>query len=232
MKITRKQTVLAISVGVLCVLVGYGVWLALPRLFNPYAGMKTTLEVQMDDATRMLVQQRLATAQSSIAASQKAGEKTDMNSYLVIAENQHMLGDLIASREAYETYLELNPISYVAWNAYASLLETMGDIENAGVAYQRAISELRTEEEYYRDYAEYLAANYPEHEDWYKQVLDDAFENIGQTPWTMIALGDWFFAHNDCQLGHDHYSVAKTLSPDNENIVTDAKEKYAACTAK
>ncbi|MFA6017630.1 MAG: hypothetical protein WCT28_03040 [Patescibacteria group bacterium] len=232
MKITRKQTVLSISIVVICVLVGYGVWLVSPRWFNPYYGMKTTIEVQMDDATRTLVQQRLAMAKSSIVASEKAGEKVDMNSYLVIAEHEHMLGDLVASRKAYETYLDLNPVSYVAWNAYASLLETMGDIENAGVAYQRAISELKTEEEYYRDYAEYLAENYPEHEDWYKQVLDDAFENIGQTPWTMVALGDWFFEHHDCELGHDHYSVAKTLAPESESIAVDAKEKYAACTAK
>lgn len=228
MKITRKQAVLGVSLVAVLALLAVGAVQMFPRLIDPYAGMKTTLEVQMDDATRLLVQQKLETARASIAAAQQAGEEFDMNLYLAIAEQQHILGDLIASREAYEAYLELNPASYVAWNAYGTILEIMGDYEKAGPAFEKAIDGLKAQE-FFRDYAEFLAAHYPEKETEYKAVIDQAYEALGQTPWTMQVLGNWYFAHNDCVLGRDHYEVAQALDPDNTNITLDAEEKYDAC---
>ncbi len=230
MKITRTQAVIGVSMIAVLALLIVGVIQMFPRLIDPYAGLKTTLVVQMDDATRLLVQQRLETAKASLAASEKAGEEVDMNLYLTIAEQYHILGDLIASREAYETYLDLNPASYVAWNAYGSILEIMGDYEKAGPAFAKAIDGLKAQE-FFRDYAEFLAAHYPEKEMEYKAVIDQAYEHLGQTPWTMQALGDWYFAHNDCVLGRDHYNVARALDPENTNLQLDAEEKYDACRA-
>lgn len=228
MKITRKQAVLGVSGVAVLALIAFGAVQLFPRLINPYAGMKTTLEVQMTDATRLLVQQRLETAQASISAAKQAGEEFDMNLYLTIAEQNHILGDLIASREAYETYLELNPASYVAWNAYASILEIMGDYQKAGPAFQKAIEGLKAQE-FFRDDAEFLAAHYPEKETEYKAVIDSAYEHLGQTSWTVQVLGDWYFVHNDCELGRDHYEVALALDPENPNLPLDAQEKYDAC---
>lgn len=228
MKITRKQAVLGVSAVAALALLVVGTIQLFPRLINPYAGLKTTLDVQMEESTRLLVQQKLETAKASIAASEKAGEEVDMNLYLTIAEQYHILGDLIASREAYETYLSFNPASYVGWNSYASILEIMGDYEAAGPAFEKAIEGLKAQE-FFRDYAEFLAAHYPEKEAEYKAVLDSAFEHLGQTSWTMQVLGDWYFAHNDCVLGRDHYEVAEDLEPDNANIPLDAEEKYDEC---
>ncbi len=228
MNITRKQAVLGVSAIVVLVLLAVGVTQLFPKLLNPYAGLTTTIDVQMDESTRLLLQQRLETAKASIAASEQAGEKVDMNLYLTIAEQYYILGDLVGAREAYEAYLELNPASYVAWNAYGSVLEFMGDFSAAGPAFQKAIDGFKIEE-YFRDYAEFLAAHEPEKEAEYKAVLDSAFEHVGQTPWTMQALGDWYFAHNDCALGRDHYEVAIDLEPENQNISLDAEEKYDAC---
>jgi tetratricopeptide (TPR) repeat protein len=229
MKITRKQAVVGVSLVAVFALLAVGAVQMFPRLIDPYAGMKTTLEVQMDDATRLLVQQKIETAKASIAASEKAGEEVDMNLYLSLAEQYHILGDLVASREAYETYLDLNPASYVAWNAYGTILEIMGDYEKAGPAFAKAVEILKTQE-FFRDYAEFLAAHYPEKETEYKAVIDQAYEELGQTPWTMQVLGDWYFAHNDCVLGRDHYEVAQALDPENTNITLDAEEKYEECT--
>ncbi len=229
MNITRKQVVIGLSSLAVLAIIGVGVLLRFPQILDPYAGLTKTLDVQMSDATRLLVQQRLETTQASIAASQSAGEEVEMNLYLTVAEQYYILGDLVASREAYETYLEMNPISYTAWNAYASVLEFMGDYDTADLAFRQAIDG-RKMEEFYRDYAEFLAAHYPEKTEEYKAVIDDAYTNLGQTTWTMQVLGDWYFANNDCRLGRDHYEVAQALDPSNTNITVDADEKYERCS--
>lgn len=229
MKITRKQVVISLSSLAVLTLIGVGVLVRFPQILDPYAGLTKTLNVQMNDATRLLVQQRLETTQASIAASQSAGEEVEMNLYLTIAEQYYILGDLVASRQAYETYLEMNPIAYTAWNAYASVLEFMGDYDTADLAFRKAIDG-RKVEEFYRDYAEFLAAHFPEKSAEYKAVIDNAYENLGQTTWTMQVLGDWYFARHDCVLGRDHYDVAQALDPENTNIPLDAEEKYEACT--
>lgn len=235
MKYTRNHVVIAVSVIVVLLLAGFGVWKAFPRLFDKYAGLKLTMEVQMDDATRTLLQGRVATAQAALDASIKNGDKLEMNSYLVIAENQYILGDLVKSREAYETYLGLNPISYVAHNAYATVLEAMGDYEIAETEFKTAIT-LNSTEEYHRDYVEFLTTHYPERTEDYKQAIDAAYTALGQTTWTMITLGDWDFAHGDCDQGVQHYAVAKTLTKDSQElgaqIAADSAEKNAVCTAK
>jgi len=235
MKYTRNHAVIAVSVIVVLLLAGFGVWKGFPHLFDKYAGLKLTMDVQMDDATRTLLEGRVATTRAALDASQKSGAKVDMNSYLVIAENEYILGDLVKSREAYETYLELNPISYVAHNAYASVLEVMGDYPLAESEFKTAIT-LSSSEEYYRDYAEFLAAHYPERTEDYKRVIDDAYTALGQTTWTMLTLGDWDFSHGDCDQGVRHYAVAKTIAKESAEIVAqiaaDSAEKYAACTAK
>jgi tetratricopeptide (TPR) repeat protein len=228
MKCTRKQIALVISGVVGLGLLGYGIVRIFPRITDPYAGLVTTMDVQMDDATRNLVRQRLATAKASIEASIKAGEKVDMGLYQAIAEQYLLLGDLASSREAYEVYLEKNPISYTGWNAYGDVLEYMKDYDHAGIAYRKALEYAQTEE-LYRDYAELLQRYFPEKKTEYKAVLDDAFAHIGQTLWTMTALGDWYFAEGDCALGRDHYDVAHTLAPDNTAIVEDAKTREREC---
>lgn len=235
MKYTRNHVVIAVSVVVVLLLAGFGIWKGFPRLFDKYAGLKLTMDVQMDDATRTLLEGRIATTQAALDASIKNGDKFEMNSYLVIAENQYTLGNLVKAREAYETYLKLNPVSYVAHNAYATVLEVMGDYEAAEPEFKIAITQSPSEE-YYRDYADFLVAHYPERTADYKQVIDDAYAALGQTMWTMLALGDWNFDHGDCSQGMQHYTVAKTLAKDSPEIAAqiaaDASERYILCTAE
>lgn len=228
MKCTRKQLVLTISAAVILAGVGYGITRAFPELLDKYAGLTTHIDVQMDEATRNVVRQRLAAAQASVAASEKAGEAVDMGLYMTIAEQQFLLGDLVSAREAYETYLKLNPISAVAWDSYGAVLEYMNDYDRALYAYGQAIENGKSED-YYRDYSDLLLAHFPDRETEYKAAIDDAFTNLGQTTWTMTALGDWYFAHGECDLGRDHYEVAHALAPDNASLVTDGEEAYRAC---
>ena len=212
-RFSRKQVVIGVSILVVLLAAGYVFWQKEGRRFtDPYYGLVTSITVQMEDSTRTLIQQRLALAQASLSAQNASGEEVDTQLYLVIAENEKMLGDLVASREMYEMYLDLMPTSYVAWNSYT-----------------RALELLKTEE-YYRDYVEFLKLYYPERRDDIKSLLDDAYENVQQTPWTMTALGDWFFETGDCDQGKAHYDVAIALSPeDSVNLKKDQQELLNIC---
>ena len=228
-RFSRKQIVLGVSILVLLGLATYGLWQKEgKRFFDPYYGLVTSLNVQMDDSTRVLIQQKLATAQASLAA-QQSGTDVDTQLYLVIAENEKLLGDLIASRQMYETYLGAIPTSYAGWNSYAKLLELMKDLPNAEIAHKKTIEVLAVEE-YYRDYVDFLQANYPDRRADVKVLLDESYTKFLQTPWTMFALGDWYFETGDCSQGKAHYDVAIALSPsDAVNLKKDQQEKLAEC---
>jgi len=226
---SRKQGVIAISILVVLVLGGYGLYTQWPKLTDPYFGLTTHIDVQMDDSTRTLIQQRIVTAEASLAAQEKSGGEIDAKLYLTIAENQKMLGDLVASRKMYEKSISLNDKAYVVWNSYAKVLELMNDLPNAEKAFKKALDLLKIEDNY-RDYAEFLQAHYPDRRTERKAILDEAFATVGQTQWTMIALGDWFFETGECDQGKAHYDVAKTLSSgDTTNLVKDQQEKFAIC---
>lgn len=228
-KFSRKQVVIGISILVVLGLSGYGLYTQWPRLTDPYFGLTTHIDVQMEDSTRTLIQQRIATAEASLAAQEKSGGEVDTKLYLTIAENQKMLGDLIASRQMYEKSLALNDKAYIVWNSYAKLLELMKDFPNAEIGFKKALDLLKIEENY-QDYVEFMQLHYPERRTEIKALLDEAFVALGQTPWTMIALGDWFFETGDCDQGKAHYDVAMTLSPNRaEGLKRDQTEKLEVC---
>ena len=229
-RFSRKQVVVGVSILVVLLAAGYMFWQKEGRRFtDPYYGLVTSIDVQMEDSTRTLLRQRLATAEASLVAQESAGGEIDKQLYLVIAENEKMLGDLVASREMYETYLDLMPTSYVAWNSYAALLELMKDYPNAEAGYKKSLDLLKTEE-YYRSYIEFLKLHYPDRRDDVKALLDDAYKTLLQTPWTMTALGDWFFETGDCDQGKAHYDVAIALSPeDSVNLKKDQQELLNIC---
>jgi tetratricopeptide (TPR) repeat protein len=229
MQISRKQTVLFISLAVLVALAAYGVWRYWDRLTDPYYGLTTTIDIQMEESTRTLIRQRLATAEASIAAAEKSGQTPDEALYSVVAESRYFLGDLIGAREAYEGILDRDPNAYKTWNSYANILERMGDLEHAENAYSTALFLSKTEE-YYRDYIEFLQAYYPERGADIKRTIDEAYTNLGQTTWTMVTLGSWYFSQGDCEQGKEHYTVAKNLGAENsETIAKELQEKYTAC---
>lgn len=229
-RFSRKQVVIGVSILVVLLAAGYVFWQKEGRRFtDPNYGLVTSIAVQMEDSTRTLLQQRLATAQASLATQKSTGADIDKQLYLVIAENEKMLGDLVASREMYEAYLDLVPTSYVAWNSYAALLELMRDYSNAERGYKKTLEILKTEE-YFRSYVEFLKLHYPDRRDDVKALLDDAYKTLLQTPWTMIALGDWFFETGDCDQGKAHYDVAIALSPeDSVNLKKDQQELLSVC---
>ncbi len=179
---------------------------------TPNAGLTLWRETQMDDATRSLFSQRLATTQAAIAAKQSAGEVIETDLYASLAFDAYVLGDLAVARAAYEHMLNENSLYSVAWNEYAKVLDDMGDYQGAESAFLQAI-ETGKLEQYYISYVEFLQHRFPERDEAVKIVLEQGVIAVGQKQLLMVHLGDWYAEHGDCDRAIAHFNVAKTLNP-------------------
>ncbi|MFA6131268.1 MAG: tetratricopeptide repeat protein [Patescibacteria group bacterium] len=236
----KKRRLFAYGI-LLLILILVGTFAVLDKVSNSpsikYHGLNLTSEVEMDDATRTLLENRLSTEQSALASQIEAagGKNTDAdlvdwNLYELIAWDAYMLGDLVTAREIYEAYFELNTINNTAWNNYGNVLEYMGDTEKALDAYYQALT-LSPMEEYYRDYLNLFSQD---NEDGAKDqeilaILQDGVNRAGQTSWFMVMLAEWYLEHGDCESGLDHYEVAKSLDPENETLLADIATAEARC---
>lgn len=180
---------------------------------DPYAGLTLVRETQLDDATRSLLNQRIATTRASITAKQSAGEEVPTELYESLAFDSYLLGDLVAARESYEVVLNDSPMYYVAWNSYGNTLDAMGDNDAADRAYQQAIELAPNVEEYYIDYARFLGSNFDDRDEEQRVVLEQGVKVIGQTTAFMDALAEWYTLHGDCTRAVAHYEVVRTLNP-------------------
>ena len=189
---------------------GWGLWLA---AHDPYAGLTLTRETSVDDATRALLEQRIATTRASITALESAGEDVPVEMYESLAYDSYLMGDLVTARENYEIILNENPLYYVAWNSYANVLDVMGDYANADHAYLQAVEHAVDIDEYYLDYAKFLGARYTDRDEDQRLVLEQAVKVVGQTSALMVALAEWYTEHGDCDRAIAHYQVARTANP-------------------
>lgn len=196
---------------------------------DPYAGLTTTFEIEMDEATKSLIDSRLSTTLAAIDAAKKSGEEVDANLYQSASVDFYLKGDLVNAREYLETYLAINPLSYIAWNNYGDVLEKMTDYVGAEKAYRKAIEIQGGTEEYYRDLYNLISVHYPERKTEAKQVLELSVDKVGQTNWNMIMLGRWYAVARDCDKAEAHYKVAKSLAPENVSIADEYKEVVKEC---
>ena len=91
--------------------------------------------------------------------------------------------------------------------------------------------QIKPAEEYYRDYIVLLDRYYPEGErdDDELAALKAGVAEVGQTPWFMVNLGDWYYEHGQCDDAETHYEVAMALAPDIESIKEDYEIVRARC---
>lgn len=213
---------------VIVVMASYGFWLAgLP--VNPYKGLVTTIEVDLEEATREYFEQRMTTTLAAIEATEDAGGDIDLNLYLSAASDAYSLGDLVTAREQLEKQLAVNSINYVAWNNYALVLEDMQDWEAAEAAFIKTIEVGQGVAKYYEDYADFLLDHFPERRDDLKTVYEEDLLRRGQTVWNMTGLGDWYVAEGECDKAVDHYEVAVVLLPDNQALKDDLESLKRNC---
>lgn len=228
MKLARTHVIKGMVSLVVIGLAAYGVYHFWPQLTDPYYGLQKTFEVQMTDEQRATIEQRIAVTKASIAAAEEKGEEVDLDLYVSLASDSLFLGDLVASREYTELALKGNAINPATWNNYGSVLERMGDYAKAKEAYATAIA-TDANEEYYRDLITLIEKHYPEQLDSVETLLQSAVDELGQTPWLMVKLSQWYENKGDCQRAQAHMKVAKTLDPDNEAIATEYDRVLAEC---
>lgn len=205
---------------------GYGLWSSLAIKTD---GLVTFKEIELDEATRNYFTQRLAIDQAAIEAAKKSGGEVDLNLYLAVASDAYSLGDLVTARTALEAQLAGNALNYSAWNFYGTVLEDMTDYDGAKDAYKKAIDSQAAIEEFYRDYINLLVAHFPGSEQEVKSILELSIKERGQTTWNMVELGDWYREAGDCSQAIEHYTVAVSLSPDNQTIKDDLAELRKTC---
>ncbi|MBI1907960.1 tetratricopeptide repeat protein [Candidatus Uhrbacteria bacterium] len=225
---TRRKVLLGVAGVVVAAALAVGGYLLWQKNADPYAGMTLWRETQIDDATRALLEQRIATTEASIAVQEAEDGAAEADLYLSLANDAHILGDLVKTREALEKLLNENPIMHAAWNMYGNVLSRMGDLEPAEKAYLEAI-EINPSAEYYMDFVTFLDKYYPERDEEMLLTLEHAVAVLGQRSEFMVALAEWYRSHSECAKAIDHYKVAQTLSPENTAIADDLAATRATC---
>lgn len=228
MKLARTHVIKSVVSLVVVGLATYGVYHFWPQLTDPYYGLQKTFTVQMTDDQRATIEQRMALTKASIEATEATGGEVDLDLYISYASDSLFLGDLVTAREYTELALKGNSLNPATWDTYGSILERMGDYAKAKEAYTTAITN-DSAEEYYRDLVELIENHYPDQVDSIEALLLAAVDDLGQTPWLMVKLGEWYEAHGDCTRAKAHLKVAKTLSPDNQAIADEYTRIATTC---
>lgn len=225
----RKKLIFGALLLAIVALVIYGIVAAAMRYedAHKYDGLTLTEEVEMDDATREQVTRRMAVTRSALDIARENNEDPDLNLYMVYAFDASLLGDLVLARETYEEFFEYNAINGAAWSNYGRILANMGDDELALNAFAQAIT-LEHKEADYRSSYELLRERFEKHAEA-KALLEEAVQYIGQTPWLMVALGEWYREQGDCAQAIAHYEVAVSLTPENIGMQQDLNALRTTC---
>ncbi len=202
-----------------------------------YNGLVTKVEVQISDENRTLLEQRVAVNKAAIAGSEGAGQDFDEQLYLQLANDARQLGDLITAREAQEEVLNHNPINLTAWINYGRTLMMMQDYVEAESAFRQVLKLGGGSEAAIRDLYDAVDKQNGDgsRTDELRRVLEVGVEGAGQTPWFMIALGDWYANAGECDKAKDHYLVAKGLvsAEEQKQMIAEAIDAISTtCTAK
>lgn len=189
----------------------------------------TQAEVDLDETTRYYFENRIAVGEAAIKAREEVGQE-DLLILFAIASDASFVGDLEKARTNYEAYLQVNPINYTIWTNYAGVLEDMGDVDGAELAYLQAIDIAATEDHFGR-YLRFLKYNYQDgsRDEDILATLELALETFGQKEWIMMDLGEWYEDHGECTRAINHYEVAQQVNPSNESIQKDIDRVRTQC---
>lgn len=232
MRDTRRRVIWGIGGLVVVVVLVFGCWRIWSAAQNPYAGLTLVRETNIPDETRQLLAQRIATTEASIAAKVAAGEAVPVGLYESLAYDNYLLGDLRSARESYERVLNENPLYYVAWNSYANVLDDMDDKANAERAYRQSLTLAPDVEDYYLDYANFLATQFTDRDEEVRTILEQGVDALGQQQSFMVQLAEWYVAHGDCERAIAHYEIVADVNPAvAESVAAKIAAARIACQA-
>lgn len=222
---TRRKLVYGVAAGVLAIALVYGFM----KWQDPYAGLTLTEDVEITDLERSYVEQRIAVTRAALD-SQAGSEDLDLDLFLTLAWDYTLIGNLVDARETYEEYFTHNAINYTAWANYGTILKKMGDIKLAEEAYLKAI-EYNPTEGNYRNYVVLLRDYDPEgdREEEVLNVLNEGVARVGQTPWFMVAIAEWYMNDENCEEAFVYFELAMDLAPEVTAIAEDYAMAKAAC---
>lgn len=212
MRDIRRMSIWAVCGLVVVAALVFGGW-KLWSAQDPYAGLTLWRETTIPSETRQLLEQRIAMTEASIAAKESAGEEASIDLYQSLAFDAYVLGDLVRARVNYEYVVNANPLYYIGWNSYGNTLDAMGDYVGAERAYRQALSLAQDVETYYTDLAELLTTRFTGRDEEARAVLEVGVDMLGQKQSLMVALAEWYVAHDDCDRAIAHYKVVATLNP-------------------
>lgn len=188
-----------------------------------------SVTVDSTEAIQFMFEQRVAVEKAAIEAQLAVGE-VDWDLYLALGSDANFAGDLATSKWAYESLLQLNPISVVAWGSYARVLEEMGDLDAAEEAYWQAMN-LRLASAEFQKYIAFLERHNEGgvNDDKILEHYELAVRILGQEVWSMVGLGEYYLAHGDCKHAIDHYEIALQLDPTSEAVASDLADVKEEC---
>lgn len=199
------------------------------------SGLIDTREIELTPEMRDLVEQRVAVTRSAIDAQEAVGD-VDWDLYTVLAYDYELLGELRLAAETYETYLELSPVTYVAWAQYAEVMRLRGDLETAESAYRQALS-MFVSQQYVLSLVQIIEDQAPngERKDEVRALLDLAVRAEGQNTTYMVYLALWELAYGSCANAYDFYENAIRLTENEDLVATirgDLEDARRTCEAR
>lgn len=225
MRDIRRNVIWGIGGLVVAAVVVFGCIRFWSAIQNPYAGLTLVRETSMPEETRLLLEQRIATTEASIAATEAAGDVVTVELYESLAYDNYVLGNLKTARENYERVINELPGFYVAWNSYGNVLDAMADYTTAEMAYRQALTLAPDFEEYYVDLARLLSTRFTGRDEEVRDILEQGVDVLGQQQSLMNALAEWYVAHGDCERAIAHYKV---IAQSNPAVVESVEAKIAA----
>lgn len=230
---TRRHIIFGVALAVLFGALIYGFVTRnnalLPKETKSYEGLTLEEDLQTNDVTQHYFDHRISVGEAAIEAREAAGQE-NMNIVFAVANDADFIGDLVRGREGYEAFLQLNPISYVAWSNYGSVLDRMGDTEGADEAYWQALN-LNASAGQFDKYVRFLERNNADgvYDERLKEIYELSITVLGQEVWNMKGLAEWYLGQGDCEEAVDHYEVALQLAPDDPGLQNDLDEAKEGC---
>ncbi len=195
-----------------------GIWLTKtyePRTTNP--ALRTWIDRGVPLEIRTRLEAKIAEIVEKIGGDR---EVRDLNSWLDLGIYKNTLGDLAGARDAFTTATELNPVSHVAWGNLGDTLAEIGDLSGAERAYEKAL-DLVSLPVYYEKYANFLEIYYPNRTDDLEALLQRAVAGLGQEPWLIARLAQFYEAHDRLAEARSHLEVLVRLLPDDASVRRD-----------